>query len=609
MAIRTTLPVTDLRYCDIRDTLNAHGGVVNNFVQTVFTDGSVEFRRRPRSGETPQEDGYVHYYPNANINRWSIHKPYRYPDPDVCPREIQNYIIGTLKCGLTVPLLYPAGEGLTFAQWEYSVPNGSDTQPLRLGDFRGYNPSAVPPFEVMPQRDTTDTAIYWNTANTAVCPDLQFYYNQGDIRLAWVWYDGSGDYLYIAATPYDSGYLYAGSIAWVSEDTSFSSSSGIGTIDLNEASACTDWMHLEDRKYTWAFFIYRGPIPSKTTVFGDLETLDTSEASLLNMPLGLTKVDIYKFWLTGLHVDFSVATSAIFYNAFNYQQERSEIQKAMTAATSQETIAPIAQAKTGFLMLSIVGDLSNTDRASKTIGDRVFTAGGFPVQVNLRERGTSIHAWMEDDGVKVDGSDTTFTWPTVYAWKQSEDVILYSFVLPRVDANGNLVTDPAQTWPVSVYSFEMTEEVDAQTGEVKNEGLFYYVTDLFVKTSSGGYSNSLLNSPTKFTIGSVTGQDGATYSGSFYRNTSVDFSHDARGAIGVDSLISSGFFPTPVGFTQETTIAELVIQQGDSNSTGINLVWQGNAVPMTWNSGYKLRMEFLSGGHAVSISEGNFNML
>ena len=41
MSVLNQLPATNLRWCDIRDTLNAHGGNVTNYIQDAFSDGSV----------------------------------------------------------------------------------------------------------------------------------------------------------------------------------------------------------------------------------------------------------------------------------------------------------------------------------------------------------------------------------------------------------------------------------------------------------------------------------------------------------------------------------------------------------------------------------------
>ena len=41
MSVLNQLPATNLRWCDIRDTLNAHGGNVTNYIQDAFCDGSV----------------------------------------------------------------------------------------------------------------------------------------------------------------------------------------------------------------------------------------------------------------------------------------------------------------------------------------------------------------------------------------------------------------------------------------------------------------------------------------------------------------------------------------------------------------------------------------
>lgn len=119
MAVQAILPKTDLKWDDIRDTLNANGGSVTNQVSTAFKA-------------------------SANINPWSKRKPVPYykdfPDYD------EEWWKGADKrCGLNIKYsptdgdiisIYKTGDAYTY------VPLTEG--PYRLGDFRNYYPQAEP---------------------------------------------------------------------------------------------------------------------------------------------------------------------------------------------------------------------------------------------------------------------------------------------------------------------------------------------------------------------------------------------------------------------------------------------------------------------------------
>lgn len=88
-----------------------------------------------------------------NINKWSRHKPYAYPTVSSLygasgvddSRLINlNFFLDVKELPVNMlPLNYTRG----WQQWGgWSPPNGSSTEPFRIGDFRGYNHKAKPPY-------------------------------------------------------------------------------------------------------------------------------------------------------------------------------------------------------------------------------------------------------------------------------------------------------------------------------------------------------------------------------------------------------------------------------------------------------------------------------
>lgn len=140
MAVYDVLPTTNLKYDDIRDTLNAGDGSVNNDVSSAFKE-------------------------SANINRWSKHKPVRLAvnfcqDFDSsAPNYDADWWKGTSKTfGLKIPYLSAttrfnedAYKIITHApgslpNYTYELPRGGENEPLRIGDFAGYKKDAGIPF-------------------------------------------------------------------------------------------------------------------------------------------------------------------------------------------------------------------------------------------------------------------------------------------------------------------------------------------------------------------------------------------------------------------------------------------------------------------------------
>lgn len=127
------IPSENVKYEDIRDTLNANGGIVNNDVSTAFKE-------------------------SAKINPWSKHKPVAL-NVDFCqdfsstkPNYDANWWVGTnRKCGMNITHLYSiTNTGLqqminlykSGQAWTYTPPKGGQSEPYRLGDFAGYYPEA-----------------------------------------------------------------------------------------------------------------------------------------------------------------------------------------------------------------------------------------------------------------------------------------------------------------------------------------------------------------------------------------------------------------------------------------------------------------------------------
>ena len=110
------LPSENLEYSDIRDTLAAGGGSVNNDVASAFKE-------------------------SANINVWSKHKPVKYSDPFVDSDKRWQAWDGL--CGFVINRFsyYQAVindyDNAIDIPWLYDLPEGNSF-PYRLGDFRGY---------------------------------------------------------------------------------------------------------------------------------------------------------------------------------------------------------------------------------------------------------------------------------------------------------------------------------------------------------------------------------------------------------------------------------------------------------------------------------------
>lgn len=136
------IPETNVKAEDIRDTLNANGGSVSNDLLTFFSI-------------------------SAKVNKWARFKPESYKKNfDLTDDERFTNHYGLSMTGYaslfgnsqkvsvtdgkidisedTTGFLYKLCKG-TLGQFDYILPKGGENSPYRLGDFRGYNPTAVNP--------------------------------------------------------------------------------------------------------------------------------------------------------------------------------------------------------------------------------------------------------------------------------------------------------------------------------------------------------------------------------------------------------------------------------------------------------------------------------
>lgn len=112
------IPSQNVNYNDVRDTLAASGGSVNNTMSSLFAEA-------------------------AKINKWSKYKPVAYPQPftDNYPNWYKS---GKGDCGYNIVASGNIRDSVNAGSWDYILPQGGESEPFRLGDFRGYNTKAVP---------------------------------------------------------------------------------------------------------------------------------------------------------------------------------------------------------------------------------------------------------------------------------------------------------------------------------------------------------------------------------------------------------------------------------------------------------------------------------
>ena len=119
------LPETNLQDHAIRNTLNKGGGRTDN-----------DFGSKYRS--------------TSGINKWSKFKPVVSPKLFIAEDNDERWRGANGQCGFTIPRAdtmasFKSSLEDGSALWSYTPPSGGTTKPMRMGDYRGYNPDAVNP--------------------------------------------------------------------------------------------------------------------------------------------------------------------------------------------------------------------------------------------------------------------------------------------------------------------------------------------------------------------------------------------------------------------------------------------------------------------------------
>lgn len=139
MAVYSILPKTgQLNKSDIRDTLNANGGLCDNQFSSLFKS-------------------------SANTNIWSFRKPIDHPNYfRVTDTEMRQENCGLIPYQIAAYTSLPSIMDGGMNGWEYKRPIGTINSPYRINDFRGYYAKAEPmirnlnvPAEVSSQETTS----------------------------------------------------------------------------------------------------------------------------------------------------------------------------------------------------------------------------------------------------------------------------------------------------------------------------------------------------------------------------------------------------------------------------------------------------------------------
>lgn len=128
MAVQTIIPSSNVAMVDIRDTLNSAGGVVDNSLVSFFSA-------------------------SAKINKWAKYKPTKYYGLNFATGNESplQWQAGNGLCGFTeASIVFIDADSLVAAYkagstFVYELPTGGSSYPYRLGDYRGYYPSAKAP--------------------------------------------------------------------------------------------------------------------------------------------------------------------------------------------------------------------------------------------------------------------------------------------------------------------------------------------------------------------------------------------------------------------------------------------------------------------------------
>ena len=136
MAVYDILPSQNLKWDDVRDTLNANGGVVSNVAETAFKSG-------------------------ANINMFAKYKPsdigavnFTRDNPGAFVVDSWDGQLVTIKdkwwigkngtCNINIPIIDNLENNApNDVPWSYIPVPGGQNAPYRLGDFAGYDAKAT----------------------------------------------------------------------------------------------------------------------------------------------------------------------------------------------------------------------------------------------------------------------------------------------------------------------------------------------------------------------------------------------------------------------------------------------------------------------------------
>lgn len=182
------IPNKPVQWSVIRNTLNGSGGKVTNRAKTAFLA-------------------------SAKINDGSKRKPVRLAT-DACQdydKNAENYREGWWKatdgfCGYNIS----KASANTFTSlvdlydgdangWEYQLPIGGEAQPLRIGDFAGYNPDALP----LSWGFLAPKTVYKSQTTASIAINLP---DKNDDYLTWWDFDTFKDYYFGVLIYHSNGY-------------------------------------------------------------------------------------------------------------------------------------------------------------------------------------------------------------------------------------------------------------------------------------------------------------------------------------------------------------------------------------------------------------------
>lgn len=477
MAVLTVIPTKDVKLNDVRDTLNANGGNVSDDLTTFFTDGTQS--RQRYSGVPPV---LVAYYPNAKINRWAKYKPYRHVKPagDLGITAIRSLNFGLSATSFTVTESGGDVVFTGFAKWAYSMPDGSDIYPMRLEDFRGYNPAAIP--AIKPPAE-----ISWNVADGGDCPNIVIPYRyNGTINASATdamecevsGVVGGNAYLCVMAKGGNNPYLFVANAAEAMSLKGGGTTTQASVIELRKFSILNGILGNPDivvqaensyaygAKYTLhvGINIISNRVLNKVFHLNtlDLSTLGTYGSSgaddinyngvtneatgvstFKNMPLGETTIDFYRYsllsWMYGI-------VGGITLRSYNHTDYYADILQISTGVNA------IHEAYYNYLQASYSKycDVEFTIRianngASLSIGGRVFTKGkGGAVTITLSDMGANSLVFY----INNHESASPLWLPKLRAYKNGSSYVYTQF---EADEMGLDFGYSADTWK-SVYS-------------------------------------------------------------------------------------------------------------------------------------------------------------